>query len=234
MVEESGFSLDHAEECEAFESTEGAGGGDGEYGFGDERFDHEVGHGLEFGFGEEVDGVVSAEEAFKAGFVGVVGPSGDVFVSSEDGELEGAVGCVDDAREEPSRVVVNDGDDVVVAEEHVARVPVGVGDLGGPGGQAQAVDGFGGGAVLGGKVGDKGLDVAVTGPAAEGAGDESQAGIDAAGSVVAAGGRLPGGLEVPKELVEQPEDPARVDSRLDRLGVVLAGDVFEELVHPAA
>ena len=126
------FSLDHLQEGEAFEFAEGAGGGDGEDGFGDHGFDHEPGDDLEFGDGDNFDFVVAADESFEAGFVDVVGPGGGIVGAAEDGELECAVGDVNDARLEAGGVVVDDGDNFAVAEEHVAGVPVAVDDLRGP------------------------------------------------------------------------------------------------------
>ncbi len=52
--------------------------------------------------------------------------------------------------------------------------------------------------------------------------------------MVAAAGGLPLRLKILQQLVIQREHPAAVEGGFERLGISLAGDVFEELVHGVA
>ena len=222
-----GLALDHLQERQAIDAAEGAGDGDGENGFGDQGLDHEAGHDVDFGVGEEPELVVAADEAFEAGFIDVIGPVLGAVVGGDHGELECAVGDVEDAGEQAGGVVIDDGDDAVVAEEHVAGVPVGMDVLSWPGGDAGGFD-LGGGVEVG--LMEKAED---GGQVGSGGGDGGEGVLDRRLVVVAGGGGLVVGLEGFEESMKQSQDASGVEGGFEGLGVGLAGDVFEEFVNGA-
>ncbi len=238
FVDPADFSFDHLEESEAFHAAEETGGGDGEDGLCDHGFDHEPGDGLEFREGDDVDFVVAADEAFEAGFVEVFGPCGGVVGTAEDGELERAVGDVDDALLEPGGVVVDDGNDFAVAEKDIARVPIAVDDLDGPIVESHGGDFFGGFGVGVAEEGDGGGELSGGGvvralQSVEGGGDLVEAGVDGAGVVVGADGRFEFGFVFAEELVVEAEDFSGVEGGFEGGVVGVATDVFEEFVDLA-
>jgi hypothetical protein len=232
------FALDHLEEAESFHASEKTGGGNGENGFGDDGFDHQPGDGLEFGGGDGGELFIAADEAFEAGFVEIVGPGGGVVGAAEDGELEGAVGEIDDALLETCGIVVDDGDDFAFVEEDIAGVPVAVDDLGGPVVETGGIDFFVGRGVGVAEVAEGGAEfvgVGVVGAleALEGGGDLVDGGEDGGGVVVGAFGNFELGFVIFDEGVVAGKDAAGVEGGFEGVVVGVAVEVFEKFVDVA-
>ncbi len=155
--------------------------------------------------------IIAAEETLEAGFIEIIGPFGDIVVAADDGELKRSVGDVDDTREEAGAVVVDDRDDAIVAEEHVAGMPVGVNDLLGPVVDAERLHFFGGFAVGGEEEGEQLGDFAIFVGVRNIGGNGAQAGLDCGGRVIAAAGGLPFAFEFFKQLVIEGQDAAAVE-----------------------
>jgi len=142
-VDPGGFASGHFEPGDVVvESGEILGVAGGEDRFGDDGFDHEVGDGVDFGGGEEVDGIVAGHEGAEGEKFEFGGPliGGDGFVEV-GAELDTGVGDIDGALLDAGGVEIDDTDDGLIDVEEIGGVPIGVGDLAGPLGKAEGIGG---------------------------------------------------------------------------------------------
>ena len=76
---------------------------------------------------------VAAQELQEFVLVEIIGPVGGIRPAAYYRELQHAVGKIDLGRGDPDRIEVEHDGDFSVGKEHIARMPVAVDDLLGPG-----------------------------------------------------------------------------------------------------
>jgi len=242
VLDPGGFATGHFEPGDVgVEFADVAGALGGQDRFGDDGFDHEMGDGFEFGGAEDVDGVVAGDEGLEEGDIDFGGPEGGVGAFFKEGaELDGGVGDVDGADLDAGGVEIDDADDELIDKEDVGGVPIGMGDLRGPAGEAQAI-----GLLAGFIVGDAecaegsaefiqiGDGNAVITPLLDDLEAGFQDALDVGVVVDAARWRLEGGLVAFEEFVIEGEYAAGIVGGSGRAIVGSCGEIFEDFVDGA-
>ena len=72
---------------------------------------------------------VAGQELKQLVLVEIIGPVGGIGAAAYDGELQHAVGQVDNGRSDTDRIEVEHYGHLVPGKEHIARMPVAVDDL---------------------------------------------------------------------------------------------------------
>lgn len=229
VIQPVGFALDHGQEIVAAEMAEEAGRRDGQDSLGDHGFYHQIEQAAQLAALQRGDFAVAIEEVNQFCLIEIVGPIGGIWAAAHDGELQHAVGQVGHGRCQLDRIEVEHGRDPASGKEHIARVPIAVHDLLGPGIEAEPVDANAGFVVKG----QQGVGRQVHflfGCRSLIAGHRFEMPAHGGGVVEAPFGRSPRGGEIGEVAMERGQLSARIGGCLGGAVVANARDELEELV----